>query len=203
MSKKALGLNQFLQMKFRVMNFEGQWEASFGKPEMTGCWIIYGDSGSGKTSLAVKLAKYLTKFGRVAYNSLEQGFSLSLQRAFRETFGEKDNNRLLILHKEPMGDIEKRLKGQRSPDIVIVDSIQFTGESYMELKEVIDRNPRKLFIFVSHAEGSNPSGAAAKAIEYLSDIKIYVQGFKTYPKSRFGGGDEFVIYEEGAAKMEM
>ena len=86
MKSKALGVDQFLKAKKRVMPFEGAWRAAFGQPAYTGSWIIWGASGSGKTRFALQLCKELTKYGRVAYDSLEEGDSLSLQRGFRDNF---------------------------------------------------------------------------------------------------------------------
>ncbi|MCU7571192.1 hypothetical protein N4241_08765, partial [Riemerella anatipestifer] len=59
--------------KFNTMKFEGDWLELIGEPEVSGCWIIWGLSGNGKTRFALQLAKYLTKFQKVFYNTLEEG----------------------------------------------------------------------------------------------------------------------------------
>ena len=70
---KTLGVEQFLQSRKKVMPFEGEWRAAFGCPAYSGTWIVWGMSGSGKTRFALQLIKELTKFGRCAYDSLEEG----------------------------------------------------------------------------------------------------------------------------------
>ena len=61
---------------------------------------------------------------------------------------------------------------------------------------------RKLFIFISHAEGAHPAGRTARKVEYDADVKIMVSCFKAWCKSRFmeQPGEPYVIWEEGAAK---
>lgn len=40
---------------------------------------------------------------------------------------------------------------------MIIDSFQYSGLNYKTYKEFKERHPKKLFIFISHAEGL-PSG---------------------------------------------
>lgn len=61
---KVLGVQQFLSAKKRRMEFTGAWYDLLGRPAPYGTWIIWGLSGSGKTSFTCRLAKYLARFGR-------------------------------------------------------------------------------------------------------------------------------------------
>ena len=54
---KAISNKNVVNAKFKVADFTGKWLASFGKPELRGAWIIYGESGGGKTHLALELLK--------------------------------------------------------------------------------------------------------------------------------------------------
>ena len=198
--KKAISVANILKYNPRLMPFEGKWFDSFGCPEMRGCWIVWGASGSGKTRFALQLAKYLTIFGRVVYNSLEEGLSLSFKRAFIET-GMASAKHFSLLDKEPIADLTKRIELKKSPDIYIVDSVQYSGLSKEAAKKLVDEHKSKLFIFISHAEGYNPKGCVAQAIRYYSDVKLFVEGYKiSSPVSRFKEGvcQPFVIWEEGA-----
>jgi hypothetical protein len=104
----------------------------------------------------------------------------------------------LLLDKEPISDLRARLRRQRSPEAIVIDSIQYTGLTYSEYKKLRDEFPKKLFIFISHAEGKEPKGRVAGSVKYDAFVKIWVEGFKAYPMSRFGGGKEFVIWDKGA-----
>ncbi len=179
---------------------EGQWRDSLGSPTITGSWLIWGHSGNGKTSFAVQLAKYLTDFGRVAYNSLEEGAGLSLQQAFLRDKTKFSTRHLVIYDQVFYGELVEKLSKRRSPDIIIIDSFQYMGLNFSKYQELKKRFPNKLFIFISHAEGKMPEGRVAKRVRFDASIKIWVEGFKAFPSGRYGGGAPFVIWPDGAEK---
>jgi adenylate kinase family enzyme len=251
-TKRALSVHDLLSFKAKVMEFEGRWEASFGCPEMSGCWLVWGESGSGKTTFAMQLCRYLTRFGRVAYNSLEEGMSESLRSTVAAAGMEDCSRRFIILDREPIVDrlfvskwfIKKvkeflerlvhdnlssqavaqvirliesrrpkpskdpeclwdRLERKKSPDIVVIDSIQYAGLDKNTAKELTERFPRKLFIFVSHADGKNPAGRPANAIRFHANVKLWVEGYRIpAPVSRFKNGEcaPFTVWTEGAER---
>jgi hypothetical protein len=198
--KRAISVKNILDYHPKVMDFQGCWFDSFGKPEMKGCWLVWGASGNGKTRFALQLCKNLTQFGKVAYNSLEEGLSLSFQNAIRESGMIAVKNKFVLLDKEPIADLIERLREKKSADIVIIDSIQYSGLNMNSAKGLTDMFPRKLFVFISHADGQNPSGRTAKAVRFHADVKARVEGYKIpNPVSRFKEGicKPFVIWEQG------
>lgn len=197
--KRAVSVDEILKKKFIEMPFEGKWEASFGVPERSGVWIIWAESGNGKTNFALQLAKYLAGFCRVAYDTLEEGARKSFKLAIILANMREVSRRFIILNREPLIALKVRLRRRKSPDIVFMDSIQYTGmtkQDYIELKEEFDK---KLFVFISHADGKNPKGSLADFVRYDADIKIRVEGYKAFPTSRYGGNKEFVIWPKGAS----
>ena len=56
--KRAYSPTEVQQMNIPSFPFEGKWEAAFGHPDRTGVWIIWGESGNGKSSFVMQLAKY-------------------------------------------------------------------------------------------------------------------------------------------------
>ena len=78
---RALSPADLFRMNIKTIGWGGEWKQVLGDPARTGVWIMWGGSGSGKTSFALQLAKELTNYGKVAYNSLEQGASLSMREA--------------------------------------------------------------------------------------------------------------------------
>jgi hypothetical protein len=196
--KRALTLCDIYNYKPEVLDFEGEWLDSIGKPELTGSWIIWGGSANGKTRFALQLAKCLARYTRVAYDSLEEGLSYSMKNAI-EQIGFADVRRnFTLLDKESVADLSERLSRQRSPRVVIIDSLQYTGLTYSEYRKLRDSYSNKLFVFVSHADGHDPKGNVARSIKYDAFVKIYVEGYKAYPQSRYGGGKEYVIWQYGA-----
>ncbi len=204
MNKRVFKIEDIVTYQPAVLQFEGVWLESFGRPELTGTWLIWGNSGNGKTRFALQLAKYLCNYTRVAYNSLEEGLSLSLKQAI-EQVGMTDKTvkkNFCLLDKESIKDLSIRLKRRFAPGVVIIDSLQYAGLNYNAYKELRDNNRNTLFIFISHADGKEPKGDVARSIRYDSNVKIYVEGFKALCQSRYGGGKTYVIWEKGIEKSK-
>lgn len=206
MSRAISNIN-VLAARFETVEFAGEWLASFGRPELRGTWIIWGGSGSGKTTFTLMLCKYLANFGRVAYNSLEQGLSLSLQKAWERVGMGEAGNSVILLNKEELPELRARLNKRKSPEIIIIDSVQYLdGFNWDSFKKLKREYPDKLFIFISQAdrEGKDPDGKLAGKIRYDAEIKIKVEGFKAFVTTRYEdaergeGGADFIIWEQGA-----
>ena len=200
--RRAYSASEVLAKKNTPLPFEGVWAKSFGKPSRTGVWIIWGESANGKSSFAMQLAKELCKYGRVAYNSLEESLSLSFQENMKRCRMQEEGGRFLVLDREPIAELGRRLKKQRSPDFVIIDSLQYLGLNYKEYKKLKEQHPSKLFVFISHADGDRPKGATATSIQYDADMKIMVRGYRAVCKGRFipQAGDSYTIWADAEAK---
>lgn len=197
--RRAYSVNNVLSAKFDVLKFEGVWREAIGCPELTGTWIIYGDVKNGKTSFAMQLARYLTKFERVAYNSVEEGLSLSISQAYRRNNLKDVSGRFLLLNKETVDELVTRLNQRRSPGIVVIDSAQFWELTFKDYKRLKEAFPDKLFIYVSHCTGRQPEGKVAQRIYKDANVVFRIEGFKAFPVSRYGGGREIIINSERAS----
>jgi len=188
-------------MKKEKFAFTGKWEEAFGAPECVGVWFIWGNSGNGKTSFVMQLCKELAKFGKVGYNSLEEGVSLSMQNAIQRFNMVEENRKVVFLDGESMEELSERLKKPKQPKFIVIDSFQYTQMNYKAYLKFKEMHRDKLIIFISHADGSNPSGRSAKSVMYDSSLKIWVQGYKAFSKGRFiGSTGQYTIWEEGAFK---
>lgn len=198
--KKAYSVSNILKAKFKTLNFDNIWTSAIGHPELTGSWMIYGAPKHGKTSFAMQLSKYLTQFERVAYNSVEEGLSLTIQRALERTMMEEVNGRFVLLNKESIVDVANRLERHKSPNVVVIDSVQFSEMTFSDYKMLKGRFPHKLFIYVSHIQGTTPEGRVARRIWRDANVYFRVEGFRAFPVSRYGGGTPIDIYTEKAEK---
>lgn len=196
--QRALTVADMEAYKAVTIDFDGKWLEAFGQPEITGSWIIWGNSVNGKTRFAMQLAKYIASFKRVAFDSLEEGKCDSTKKVIREVGMAEVARNFLLLDKEPIAELRNRLARKQSPDVVFIDSLQYTGMSYADYKKFRDEFRNKLFIFVSHADGREPKGNVAKSVRYDAFVKVYVEGYKAFPKSRYGGGKELIIWPKGA-----
>ncbi|MCL1652560.1 hypothetical protein BAZ12_00580 [Elizabethkingia miricola] len=185
--------------KFKTLEFEGVWRDLIGTPEVSGSWIIWGLSGNGKTRFCLQLAKYMAGFQRVFYNTLEEGMKLSFKQALEDNNIQSVGNRFCF-HKEKLPQLLARLRQKRSPNIIIIDSLQHFRITQAEYYNLLEEFPNKLFIFISHAQGSQPKGELADEIRYNSDVKIRVDKFIATPveNTRYGGNKPYTIWEEGA-----
>lgn len=197
MAKRALNIRDIQAYKPTVLDFSGEWYDAVGCPELTGSWILWGNSSNGKTSLALQIAKYMSQFARVDYNSLEEGLSLSMQQAIAQVGMGDVGSGFYLLDKEPIKEMVKRLRKRRSASIIVIDSLQFSGMTYNDYKNLVGEFRNKLFIFVSHADGAHPKGNVAKSIRYDANVKMFVENFHTYPQSRYGGGEKYIVWQKG------
>lgn len=200
---RAVSVTELLNKRFKIIPLSPEWEKCIGIPEANGVWFVWGNSGHGKSRFLMLLARELAKHGKVAYNTLEEGARLSMQRNLNDSKINEDGNlkkKMMLLNREPISELKERLRRKKHPNFVIIDSYQYTGltkKQYIELKEEFSD---VLFIFNSHADGKEPEGNNARFVKYDSDVKIRVEGFKAFPLSRLGGGEPYTIWEEGAAK---
>jgi hypothetical protein len=171
-----------------------------GNPELKGVWIVWGNSSNGKSRFAMQLAKYLCTFGRVAYNSLEEGANFSMYKLLSDENMAACGTSFVVIEGGNKEEFPAYLAKKNSPDIIFIDSFQFYGLTKIEYIALKKAYPKKLFIFVSHAEGKHPEGRTAKFVRYDADVKMRVEGFKCFASSRFGGGEPYVIWQEGASK---
>lgn len=202
---KTLNVKTFLTKKFELLPLKGVWKNSFGEPCKQFSMMIYGSSGEGKTELAMQIGKELTQYGKVAYNSIEEGDSHTLQMTVARNNMDMVADKFQIISGENLTELSERLRKQRSPDFIIIDSVQYlqaTKEEYFEFKK--EFYPKKGIIYISHVDGKDldaVKGALAKSIWYDVDIQVPVKGFRAMPKKRLnGGGEPFIINHERAAK---
>jgi len=198
---RALSVSDVYMLERATYRLSERWHEAFGEIDRTGVWLIWGKSGSGKTSFVLELCKELARFGRVAYDSLEEGDSLTMKNAFIRAGMMDVARRVVLLNRESMADLHERLSRPKSPDIVVIDSFQYTRMRYAEYQRFKEAHADKLIIFISHATGDKPKGQAADAVMYDATQKILVKGYVAISKGRFKPGGRYVIWDEGARRV--
>ena len=197
---RTLSAKQVLQMKFDTVRLGSGWHDCVGEVETTGVWFIWGNSGNGKTSTVVSLCKELAEYGKVLYNSREEGVSLTMQNTLRR-YGMGELGSRFQLANLSLEDLDAKISQPRSARFIVLDSFQFMGLSYREFRAFCEKHPTKLLIFVSRTHGRQPEGRAACSAMYDASLKIWVEGYKAFSKGRFiGRTGEITIWEEGAVK---
>ena len=197
---RTLSAKQVLTIKFDTIRLGGGWDECVGEIETTGIWFIWGNSGNGKTSAVVSLCKELSSFGKVLYNSREEGVSLTMQNTLRR-YGMGELGSRFQLANMSLQELDEKISQQRSPKFVVLDSFQFMGLTYKDFRAFCEKHKNKMLIFVSRTRGRQPEGRAAISAMYDASCKIWVEGYKAFSKGRFvGTTGEMTIWDEGAKK---
>lgn len=201
---RVIGVSQILSKEYRELDFEEKWASSFGRPGDPFSMLVYGHPKNGKTSFMMQMAKYLTKFGKVFYNSIEEGDSKSIQDAMiRARMDEIPQGKFMLGTGYYFRDLVEYLKGTNRGKFIILDSRDYMNLTSHQFKTLITRFPNKCFVVICWEQAGKPAGKFAKDIEYMVDIVCHVANYKAKVRGRFGGGQEFVIWEEGIKKGKL
>ena len=201
MGSRFINRHNALTEKFKTLPLDEPWLSLIGTPQQTGTWFIYGNPKNGKTSFALQLAAYMSKFSRTVYDTIEEGKSLSFMLNIeRNNVYGIAGTRFLIADKMPIDELVEELKKKNSPNFIIIDSIQFADLKFSEYKTLKDTFHKKIFCYISHVQGNAPDGNIAKRIYRDANVIFRVEGFRAFCTSRFGGSGHYDISPEMAKK---
>ncbi len=199
--ERAITGSEILKIKYDSIELSGVWKDCVGTMIRHGVVFIWGNSGNGKSTAALSFCKNLTRFGKVLYVPLEEGYSLSLQNGIKRAGLAECGSRFQILRKTTLAELDERLSKPKSPEFIAIDSFQYLNISYREYMEFKKRHKNKMLIFISHADGKRASGRAARKVEYDADLKLWVEGHTAFSKGRFiGESGKAIVWTEGAEK---
>lgn len=74
---RSLTAKEILGIRRKTITLEGEWGRCIGTMDRSGVVFFWGNSGNGKSAAVISLCKELTRFGKVLFITLEEGFSLS------------------------------------------------------------------------------------------------------------------------------
>jgi hypothetical protein len=193
---RTLGVNQIINKQYETFEFCGEWADTFGHPSKNFQMLVYGKPKNGKTSFMMQFAKYLAiNHGKVFYNSVEEGDSKTIKDALeRCNMTDVPDGRFMLGDRYFYRQLVEKLQMRNSGRFVFIDSrdyMQLTSHQYKKLREHF---PNKCIIIICWESAGKPEGKYAKDIEYMVDIVCHVRDYKARVRSRFGGGQEFVIW---------
>ena len=200
--KRSISAVQALAVRNRTLEVAPEWKGCLGDEiSRHGIVFIWGNSGNGKSSAVMAFAKMLAGIGKVLYVSREEGYGLSFQNTLRRFGMQECGASFQVIDKENIESLVERLSKPRSPEFVIIDSVQAMGIGSRQYKQLREQFRSKLLVLVSQADGKRPLGRAAVNMMYDADLKIWVEGHIAFSKGRYmGETKEFVTWEEGAQR---
>ena len=206
MVKRAYSPKDVANINHKVLPFTGKWKEVFGEPEQGDTWFISGPSASGKSSFVMQLAKMLCGFGSTLYVSLEEGVGVSMQKRLELFKMNEVQGSFRIITDGDIAALEARLAKPKSAKFIIVDSYQFAFEAgweYHLTAALIDRFPKKTFIFISQEDKGKPLGKPAIRLKYKAGVKVRTQGYRAYCQGRSSNNvsEYYTIWEEKAVEV--
>lgn len=195
-----MSAKQIIKLKRETIDLGGIWQNCVGTIDRRCVVFVWGNSGNGKTSAVMSLCRELCAKGlRGVYLSLEEGFSVSFQDTLKRFNMEECGSLFKVAESCSLSELTERLAKRRSEDFFVIDSIQYLRLTYRQYISLKTNWRSKLFILVSHADGRQPEGRAAKSIMYDAALKIWVEGYTAFSKGRFiGSTGKAVIWDKGA-----
>ena len=198
---KSLSAKQVLSISRNHITPGGIWADCVGEMDRHGVVFFWGNSGNGKTSAVMSFCRELCTFGSVLYISMEEGYSLSMQNTLRRFSMQDLGTKFQVIDHYNREELDERLSRQRSPEFIVFDSFQYTQMRYADYLKLKEKYRNKLLIFVSHAEGKQPAGRAAKSVKYDASLKIWVEGHVAFSLGRFiGTTGKAVIWADGCRR---
>lgn len=200
--RRAYSPKEILSKTYKCLPWGPRWSDPFGCPDVNELWFVSGQSTSGKSSFVMQLAYELCSYGSVLYLSYEEGVNKSFRGRIDLFHMDEKQGRFRAAIDDTLEEVIERLSCPKSPHFVIVDSFQVAEWTYEQARTLVQRFPRKSFIFVSQEYKGQPMGKAATRLRYLAGVKVRVVGFKAFCQGRFtdNPGSYFVVWEEGVLR---
>ena len=202
--KKVLGVGNITNQKIRRIKFENQFHDAFKNPQEGIVWFIWGNSGSGKSSFTMQLAKQYAVTEKTLYDPLEEGVDNAdfIERV--EYLQMVDVQKTFFAQVYDFEELSVYLKKRNPPKVVVIDSAKYFFKNFQEYKELCRKNNKDItFIITGHAEGNNPSSQLEKDIRYDANQKVFVSGYLAKCQGRTIGknGGNYIIWKEGYEKL--
>jgi DNA repair protein RadA/Sms len=203
----------------RILSGIGEWDRVLGGGLIPGSLVLVaGDPGIGKSTLLLQVLARLSEEKQVLYVSGEESPQQLKVRAMR--LGVESPS--LYVYSETLLEAVLDAVGKRTPDILVIDSIQTVHTraldvapgSVSQVRECAARLMRaakesRVSIFVVGHVTKEGSIAGPRALEHLVDTVLYLEGDRTHTfrllravKNRYGSTNEVGVFEMKEVGLE-
>jgi KaiC/GvpD/RAD55 family RecA-like ATPase len=200
---RTLGVSQIMSKKYSYYELDQEWIDGVGLLSKPFTLLVYGKPKNGKTSFVMKLCKHLTKFGKVYYNSAEEGDSKTIQDALiLAKMEESPAGKFMIGDRDTFLEMKEKLAKKNSGAFVVIDSIDYLYFDVHQYKKLIEEFPNKSFIIISWEKGGEPKSQAARDIKHMVGAVVHVKNHVAHTIGRYGPTEPYVIWDKKAPKKE-
>jgi ABC-type molybdenum transport system ATPase subunit/photorepair protein PhrA len=187
---RGITAKTLLGKTFQTHKFDGVFGAVLGEQEKGGIWVIYGNEKNGKTTLALLLAEYLTKFENLAYVSAEEGVGFTFQQNLKRAKIDYKNTKIKFYDYQTAEEIDALLSKRQAPGILILDNATVYVDDIKTgvLRKLAMNHPKTKIIVMAHMEKNEPTTAMAKLAKKLCNVYFRVEGLTAFVGGRCPGG---------------
>ncbi|MBA2610810.1 MAG: hypothetical protein H0U95_02485 [Bacteroidetes bacterium] len=182
-SDKIIPATDLAKIDYKAFSFDGLWKEFFGCPSINFHALIHGNSGEGKSTFSMWLARYLAEnFGLVLYVSGEEGLNKTFQDKLKYCKAEVEDFYVLDVR---TGDELIKEVGVNEFNFIILDSLHDMEIDSKKLKAIFERYKNTAFICIDQ---NNKKGDLLGANEkkHLVDIVVNVKDYTAETtKNRF------------------
>lgn len=194
---KLLTVSNIISQNVERIPFEGDWYNFIKQPQNRGVWLIWGQSGSGKSSFIMQLARELAKTKKVLYNTLEEDpddDELIQRQLDFNMYEVKDK---FYTQSYNYQQLWQCLENRNPPDVVIIDSLTYFTKDFEDYMRFKKKFRNKIIIFTAHARGEHPKTEIEDRVKYDAKMKIQINGFLATCRGRTASGGTYIIWREG------
>lgn len=203
--KKVLTVANIQNQSVTRLDWSGEFLNAFGRPQDRGLWFVWGDSGSGKSSFVMQLAKAMSCMFPTLYNLLEEEPDDSDYIDRTKLFNMQDvKDNFHTANYTTLEELDAYCEKRNSKKVIIIDSIVYLTkdwEAWFAFKKKWEK--KKILIVVGHAKGKNPKTEFEDKIMFDAKMKIFITGYLAICKGRTIGknGGKYIVYQEGYEKL--
>ena len=194
MAKRVLtySVKTILEKSYKELPFDGEWEELMGKPEPNFRAIVHGAPKQGKSTFSLKLAKKLSKYGKVLYSVSETGISKSLASAITRMGITEKNEKIRFAYLQNTKDLEDKIKSRAGYRFIFVDSGQSCGLGVGEFVRLYKAYPNKSFIVVLQSKRNGDFHGPQRWVHEV-DCKIMLDSGIAYCEGRYAPEGSMVV----------
>jgi predicted ATP-dependent serine protease len=185
----VMSAEQLSNYQYECYEFTEPWLSFLGKPSTCFHAMVYGLPKSGKSIFCMKLADYLTRFGKVMYIAAEEGFGATLKEKIKK-FTSGKGIRFASYRRYP--EIREAISGH---DFVFIDSVNYAGISEDQLEAIKEENPDISWITV-HQATKQGQFRGSQEFAHNCDIVIKVEEGIAYQTGRFSPPSEMAVFND-------